>query len=131
MRIVGHGIDVVEVSRIERMMSDHADRFLERCFTAQERAHGERGRRYAEHIAARFAAKEAAMKALGTGLTSGIAWTDISVAPLPSGEPRLLIAGRAAELATHRGITEWWVSLSHSDTVALASVIAVSNEPGA
>jgi holo-[acyl-carrier protein] synthase len=125
MRIVGHGIDIVEVARIERMMSDHADRFLERCFTPAERAVGEGGRRYAEHIAARFAAKEAAMKALGTGLTSGIAWTDIGVENAPTGEPRLIVVGRAAEIASQRGVAEWWVSLSHSDTMAVASVMAV------
>lgn len=125
MRILGHGIDAVAVSRIERMMSDHADRFLERCFTPEERSRGEHTRRYAEHIAARFAAKEAAMKALGTGLTSGIAWTDFSVHIEPSGRPALVVAGAALAIATQRGITEWWLSLTHTDDLALASVIAV------
>ena len=128
MRIVGHGIDVVDIDRIQRMLDDHSDRFLERCFTPEERFHGEGGRRYAEHIAARFAAKEAAMKALGTGLSAGITWTDISVRREPGGRPTLVVAGTAARLAWHHGIHEWHVSLSHTDTVAMASVIAVASK---
>ncbi len=127
MRILGHGIDVVEIDRIQRMLDDHSDRFLERCFTPEERFHGEGGRRYAEHIAARFAAKEAAMKALGTGLSAGITWTDFSVRHEPSGRPTLVVAGIAAQLAWHHKINEWHLSLSHTDGVAMASVIAVSN----
>ena len=73
MPIVGHGIDIVEVSRIQRMLDEHGEQFLARCFTDGERAVGEGGRRYHEHLAARFAAKEAVMKALGTGLSEGIA----------------------------------------------------------
>jgi holo-[acyl-carrier protein] synthase len=128
MRIIGHGIDAVSVSRIARMMADHDDRFLERCFTEAERAHGMtngvQGRRYAEHIAARFAAKEAAMKALGTGLTSGVSWTDFSVVNDASGRPSLAIAGAAQVVARERGITEWIISLTHTDDLAFASVIA-------
>lgn len=125
MRILGHGIDAVAIARIERLMSDHADRFLERCFTPEECSRGEHTRRYAEHIAARFAAKEAAMKALGTGLSSGVAWTDFSVHIEPSGRPTLVVAGAALAIATQRGITEWWLSLTHTEELALASVIAV------
>jgi holo-[acyl-carrier protein] synthase len=128
MRIFGHGIDVVEISRIERMIDDHSDRFLERCFTPEEKFHGEGGRRYAEHIAARFAAKEAAMKALGTGLVGGIAWTDFSIHTEPTGKPKLIVGGEAAKLAWHHGVHEWHVSLSHTETVAMASVIAVARE---
>ncbi len=128
MRIFGHGIDVVEIDRIQRMIDDHADRFLERCFTPEERFHGEGGRRYAEHIAARFAAKEAAMKALGTGLSSGISWTDFSIHAEATGKPRLIVAGVAAQLAWHHSIHEWHVSLSHTDGIAMASVIAVSEK---
>lgn len=128
MRIVGHGIDVVEIDRIQRMLDDHSDRFLERCFTPEERFHGEGGRRYAEHIAARFAAKEAAMKALGTGLSAGITWMDFSVRHEPGGRPMLVVGGEAARLAWHHHIDEWHVSLSHTDRVAMASVIAVATK---
>lgn len=124
--MVGHGVDLVEISRIERMMSDHAERFLERCFTAQERAYREGGRRYAEHIAARFAAKEAAMKAIGRGLTSGIHWTDFSVQNLASGQPELVVVGAAKLIADQQQITRWLISLTHTDTTALASVIALA-----
>lgn len=126
MRIIGHGIDLVSVARIRAMLDDHGDRFLERCFTAHERDHGQGSPRYAEHLAARFAAKEAAMKALATGLADGISWTDIEVRSQDNGEPRLELAGRAAEIALSRGIDQWWLSLSHTDDHAVASVIAAA-----
>lgn len=129
MRIVGHGIDIVEIDRIQRMLDDHSDKFLERCFTPEERTYHEGGRRYAQHIAARFAAKEAAMKALGTGLTAGITWLDFSVRHEPSGRPTLTVGGVAAQLAWRYSINQWHISLSHSDTVAIASVIASSTKP--
>lgn len=128
MRIVGHGIDAVEIDRIAKMIADHQDRFLERCFTDAERSHGMNGehpgRRYAEHIAARFAAKEAGMKALGTGLGGGVVWLDFSIRSLSSGAPELIVVGRAAELARELGITRWHVSLTHTEQLAMASVIA-------
>lgn len=127
MRIVGHGIDLVSVSRIEAMIGDHADRFLQRCFTAGEREYNAGSRRYAEHIAARFAAKEAAMKALGTGLASGISWTEIEVVSEATGRPGLRVTGVAAQIAESLKIDEWWISLTHTDDHACASVIAVSN----
>jgi holo-[acyl-carrier protein] synthase len=124
MAILGHGIDAVDIARIQRMLSDHTDRFLDRCFTPEERARGQSTRRYAQHIAARFAAKEAAMKALGTGLTSGVAWTDFSVRVDAAGRPLLHVSGKAAEIAQAQGISRWHVSLTHTDSLAIASVIA-------
>lgn len=125
MRIIGHGIDLVELDRIERMLADHGDRFLERCFTAAERDHAETGsRRRIERYAARFACKEAALKALGTGWRGGIAWTDVSVVTEASGRPALVVGGRSAEIAASMGIVQWHVSLSHSGGLAIASVIA-------
>jgi len=110
------------------MMGEHADRFLERCFTPDERSHGHGTRRYTEHIAARFAGKEAAMKALGTGQNDGVSWTDFSILAEPTGRPALVVAGRAAAIAAELGIDQWWVSLSHTEAVAVASVIAVSTK---
>lgn len=124
MRIVGHGIDLVSIARIAQLLGDHPDRFLERCFTAGERSYQEQGRRYHEHLAARFAAKEAVMKALGTGLAEGVSWTEIEVVKLSSGAPELRVTGRAAEIAQARGITSWQISLTHTDDLAMASVIA-------
>lgn len=125
MRIVGHGVDLVHVERIERMLRDHADRFIERCFTPGERAYCEPMKRSGEHFAARFAAKEAVLKALGKGLSDGIAWTEIEVQRSPEGKPSIHLTGRAREIADGQGITEFFVSLSHTDSHAIASVIAV------
>lgn len=123
--ILGHGIDVIEVERLARSLERHGSRFLERVFTPRERAYADaHPKRRVEHLAARFAAKEAALKALGTGWRDGIAWTDVEVTREPSGRPALLVTGRAAEIARERGIAGWSVSLSHTAALAVASVIA-------
>jgi holo-[acyl-carrier protein] synthase len=112
------------------MLEDHGDRFTERCFTEGERAYADasaavRGERYA----ARFAAKEAVLKALGTGLREGIDWQDIEVLRDAAGAPSLEISGAAAVLAATRGIRRWFVSLSHAGGMAMASVIAEGASP--
>lgn len=122
--ILGHGVDLVEVARIQASIDRHGERFLDRVFTAAEQAYAAGSKRRVEHLAARFAAKEAALKALGTGWRSGIAWTDVEVVSEPSGAPTLRITGRAAEIAAERSITAWHISLSHTERQALASVIA-------
>jgi len=125
--ILGHGIDIVEIERIARALDEHPQRFPERIFTVTERAYCDLApRRRAERYAARFAVKEAVLKALGTGWTDGIAWTDLEILRLASGEPRLLVTGRAAEVAASRGIGRWLVSMSHSGTHAIGSAIAMS-----
>jgi len=129
MAIVGHGVDLTEVSRIEQMLGDHPERFLERCFTPTEQADGGDGPRRAERLAARFAAKEAALKALGTGWSDGVGWTDIGVIRTNAGKPELAVTGRAAEIAGALGITRWHVSLSHTGDHAIASVIAEGDAP--
>lgn len=119
-----HGVDIVEVDRIAGMLRDHGGKFLERCFTLHERQYAEsQPKRMAEHLAARFAAKEAAMKALGTGLAGGITWQDVEVRRGPTGAPALVLSGVAAQVATEMGITRWAVSLSHTEQMAMASVI--------
>jgi holo-[acyl-carrier protein] synthase len=125
MRIIGHGIDLVEVSRIERMVEKFGDRFLERVFTEIEVAHSRGRKRHAEHLAGRFAAKEAVLKTLGTGWAQGIGWRDVEVDTQPTGRPFLRLAGHAARLAKSNGITEWHLSITHTDGHAMASVIAV------
>jgi holo-[acyl-carrier protein] synthase len=122
--IVGHGVDIVSIERIAESLDRFGDRFLERCFTEDERAYAMSTKTPAQHLAARFAAKEAAFKALGTGWRSGIAWTDVEVVRLPSGEPRLKLHGEASRVAAERGAVQWWLSLSHTKTEAVASVIA-------
>lgn len=125
MHVVGHGVDLVEVARIGAMVAELGQRFLDHCFTPTEQAYRANSRRRVEHLAARFAAKEAVLKALGTGLTGGIAWTDIEVVNAPSGAPRIALRGAAADAAATLGAKSWVVSLSHTETHALASVIAL------
>jgi holo-[acyl-carrier protein] synthase len=124
MPLLAHGIDLTEVARIGRMVAEHGEKFLERCFTERERAYAGDRKRRDEHLAARFAAKEAVLKALGTGWSSGIAWTDVEVVLLPRGQPTVSLSGRAAEVAASLGITTWFLSLTHTETHAMASVIA-------
>lgn len=125
MQIIAHGVDVVDIPRIEAMLDEHGDRFVERCFTDGERAYAESGsRRRPERYAVRFACKEAVMKALGTGWRSGISWRDIEVVRAPSGQPHVALDGHCAELARDMKIQRWVVSLSHAGTSAVASVIA-------
>ncbi|MEO0587191.1 MAG: holo-ACP synthase [Planctomycetota bacterium] len=125
MAIVGHGIDLVETSRIERLIERHGPRFLERVYTLDERSYCERdGKRRVEKLAARFAAKEAVLKAMGTGLTQGIAWTEVEVTRDPMGRPGVRLSGAAAAEASARGIGGWWLSLSHIEGHAVASAVA-------
>ena len=119
------GLDIAEVSRIEEMIASHAERFLEKCFTDRERAYCEtNGKRRAEHYAARFAAKEAALKALGTGWSGGIGWTEIEVVRPPDGAPSIVLTGEAAQVAESLGVEGWRLSLSHAGGLAIASVVA-------
>lgn len=125
MRIIGHGIDIVETARIAALVEAHGEQFLERCFTPAERAYAESGkRRRIERYSVRFAAKEAVLKALGTGWRDGIGWRDVEVLRLPSGEPRVLLSGRCAQVENDLGVTEWHTSLSHTQHYAVASAIA-------
>lgn len=122
--ILGHGVDLAEVARIGRSVERFGDRFLERVFTGAERAYSGEGRRRDERLAARFAAKEAVFKALGTGWAQGAAWTDVEVERHASGRPALVLHGRAREMADALGVSRWHVSLTHTQTLAMASVIA-------
>jgi holo-[acyl-carrier protein] synthase len=124
MAIVSHGVDLVEVERIASLLDEHGQRFLDRCFTAAEQAYAQDNRRRAEHLAGRFAAKEAVLKALGTGLSDGIAWTDVEVVRLDSGKPTIRLHARALEIASELGIERWHLSISHTAGHAMASVVA-------
>ncbi|MAY75846.1 MAG: holo-[acyl-carrier-protein] synthase [Phycisphaerae bacterium] len=126
MSVVAHGIDLCEVERIARMIERHGDRFLTRCFTAAELAYADASaKRRDEHLAARFAAKEAVLKAIGTGWSQGIAWTDVEVTRANSGAPGVQLTGRAAAIAIERGIERWSLSLSHAGGMAVASAIGL------
>ena len=124
--IRGVGVDVVDLERFASVIQ-RRPRFVERVFTGDERAYCERGNRSSvqcERFAVRFAAKEAVMKVLGCGL-GAYAFHDVAVVrDDESGEPALLVAGKAAVLAAERGVARWHLSLSHSDAVAIAFVVA-------
>ncbi len=125
VHVIAHGVDLVEIARIEAMLRQHGQRFTGRCFTEGEQAYAEAGRRVrAQRYAARFACKEAVLKALGTGWREGISWRDVEVRRDPSGQPQVALSGRCALLATRLGIDRWHVSLSHTPGNAMASVIA-------
>jgi holo-[acyl-carrier protein] synthase len=124
--VIAHGVDLVQVARIERMLAEHGERFLDRVFTTGERAYAATSRtRQAEHLAGRFAVKEAVLKALGTGWSGGIAWTDIDVVRTAAGAPGIVLSGEAGEVAKRLGITRWLVSISHTELMAMGSVIAL------
>lgn len=130
MNVISHGIDLVEIARIGRMVDDHADRFIERCYTPREVLYADAApRKRLERLAGRFAAKEAILKAIGTGWRDGIAWTDMEILPDTLGRPVLTLSGTAADLAAKAGIGAWTISISHTDTLAIASAIALSLQP--
>lgn len=127
--IVGVGVDLVEVARIRRAVDRWQDRFLQRVFTPDELAYALGRRDPAEHLAARFAAKEAALKALGIGLSLGVRWRELEVRRPPGGPPTMALSGRAAALGRRRGVATLHLSLAHDGGYALAQVIAEG--PGA
>lgn len=126
-RVIAHGVDLVEIARIQRSVQEHGERFIQRIFTPAEAVYCRNARppRDIERFAARFAAKEAVFKALGTGWAGGIAWTDVEVVILPSGRPLIELTAGARKAAESLGISAILVSLSHTSTHAMASAIAV------
>lgn len=125
MRVISHGVDIVEVDRVEDMLARHKERFTQRVFTRGELEHSHGRRARAQHLAARFAAKEAVLKALGTGLAAGVTWQDVEILTQPSGQPFLRLANQAERIALVKGVQSWSVSLSHTRHHAVASVIAL------
>jgi holo-[acyl-carrier protein] synthase len=120
---VAVGIDIIEIARIQRSLDDFGERFLKRVYTERERHwYGDR----VNELAARFAAKEATSKALGTGIV-GIRWQEMEVLPNRRGKPVLILHGRAAERARQLGLTSFSISLTHSRTDAMAFVVAVGD----
>jgi holo-[acyl-carrier protein] synthase len=124
--IVGTGIDIAEVPRVAEAITRFGDRFLRRIYTEEERKYCDSKANRVERYAARFAAKEAAMKALGTGWSRGIRWRDIEVYREPGRRPTIRFHGRAAEFATRTGVKNIALSLSHTIEQAIASVILES-----
>ncbi len=121
--IVGTGIDIAEVPRIAAAIERFGERFLRRVFTDAEIRYCDSKANRAERYAARFAAKEAALKAIGTGWKRGVAWTDVEVRREPGGRPTIAFTGKAAEFAARLGVKRAALSLSHTQESAIASVI--------
>ncbi len=120
----GIGTDIIECDRIRRMIEEHGDLFLSRVYTPREIEYCQRRRYAQEHFAARWAAKEAVLKAIGTGWRKGIAFTDIEVRHHPSGRPKVAIRGYLKKVAKARGITRIVLSISHCRKFATAVAIA-------
>jgi len=124
--IVGTGVDIVEVPRVAAAIERFGKRFLERIYTEAEIRYCQSRRNSTERFAARFAAKEAALKALGTGWRQGIAWKEVEVRREPGGRPTVHFHGRAAEVAERLGMKHASLSLSHTAEQAIAQVILES-----
>ena len=126
--LLGTGVDLVEVERIAHSIERFGERFLNRIFTAGEIAYCSRKRNQAESFAARFAAKEAAAKALGTGMNFGVTWREIEVGRSHTGRPSVELSGRALGVAQHLGVSAISLSLTHTAASAIAMVI-MEGEP--
>jgi holo-[acyl-carrier protein] synthase len=127
--IAGTGIDAVEIERIEHAIERYGKRFVDRVYLAAEQAYCRRKRNSAESFAARFAAKEAAAKALGTGISHGVGWLEIEVVREPSGRPALRFHGRAAQIAGRLGVFRAALSITHTAKIAMASVVLEDRQP--
>ena len=125
MKIIGIGMDIVETKRIGESLERFGDRFLHRVFLDGEIAYVQKMKFPHLHLAARFAAKEAISKAFGTGIGKEIGWRDMEIVREPSGQPRVVLHGRAVEYAKSRGVLEIHVSLSHTAEYGAASAVIV------
>ena len=129
MNVVGHGIDLVDIAKIRRWIEDSRDPLIPRCFVQAELDEIGDGVHRIERLAGRFAAKEAVLKAIGTGFGAGVAFTDVVIQRAPGAAPEIRLSGGAAQAATALGITAWQLSISHAGGIAMASVLALGVEP--
>jgi holo-[acyl-carrier protein] synthase len=120
--LVGTGIDIVEIERVAQSIARYGDRFLNKIFTPGEIAYCGHKKNFAESFAARFAAKEAGAKALGTGIQYGVSWKELEIRRIPGQRPSLHFSGRALEFANRLGVVHVSLSLTHTATIAMASV---------
>ena len=130
MSVVGLGLDLVEVERIRALLEKSGDRFKERVFTENEIAYCDSCADAAMHYAARFAAKEAVAKVLGTGFSSGVSWRDIEVLRGVSGAPSVLLHGGALGVARELGVARILLTLTHTKSAAAACAVAVPSGRG-
>lgn len=125
MNVVGIGTDIVECLRIAQMIERHAELFLQRVYTAHEIEYCSARKAATQHYAGRWAAKEAVLKAMGTGWSGGIQWTDVEVRNAQGGQPRIELSGGALAACQELGIREVLISISHCRSHATAFAIAV------
>lgn len=126
MSVIGIGTDIIECPRIDEMLEKHGELFLERVYTEREQQYCRDRKAAGQHYAGRWAAKEAVLKALGTGWSRGIRWVDIEVVNEMGGRPRIELTGAAREIADQLGIREVLISISHCRSHATAYAVAVS-----
>ncbi len=124
--ILGIGVDLCEVDRMEAAIARHGERFLNRIYTEAERAYCDSKPNRMERFAGRFAAKEAAMKAIGTGWRRGVGWRDFEVARAASGQPVIVLRGEAGKIAAQMGVRRALVSITHIKSMAMAQVLLES-----
>ena len=128
MNVVGHGIDLVDIAEIRRWIEDSRDPLIPRCFVQAELDEIGDGVDRIERLAGRFAAKEAVLKAIGTGFGAGVAFTDVMIRRAPGAAPEIRLSSGAAQAATALGVTAWQLSISHAGGIAIASVLALGVE---
>ncbi len=126
MTILGHGIDLIECSRIAKVLENHSRRFLDRVLTSAERELAQQYKNPIPFIAGRWAAKEAILKMIGTGWRGKIAWTDMQILPDDLGRPVVTLTGETARVAKQRGVGQVLLSITHTEHYAAASAIAVA-----
>ena len=128
MHVVGHGIDLVDIAGIRRWIEDSRDPLIPRCFVQAELDEIGDGVDRIERLAGRFAAKEAVLKAIGTGFGAGVAFTNVMIHRAPGAAPEVRLSGGAAQAAKALGVTAWRLSISHAGGIAMASVLALGAE---
>ena len=127
MSILGHGIDLVECTRIAKVLENHGRRFLDRVLTPAEQQIVSRYRNPVPFIAGRWAAKEAILKMIGTGWRGKITWTDMEILPDELGQPHVTLSGETAHIAKQKGITRVLLSITHTEHHAAASAMGVAS----
>jgi holo-[acyl-carrier protein] synthase len=129
VNVIGHGVDLVEVAEVKRWIDDPRNPLIPRCFVQAELDEIGDGADRIDRLAGRFAAKEAVLKALGTGFGAGVAFTDVVIHRAPGAAPEVQLSGGAAKAAAILGVTTWRLSISHAGGLAIASALALG--PGA